>query len=129
MDLGAILTEVAQALSSTGVQVYASVPDAGDFPALVVNPPTVIEYAERYNGSCILTVPVSVYVQTSDLASAWEMVYRLLSYNLAGSTPVIDALKNHTPTNYKVINVTTASNFRPIGESGIAVDVNLTIYT
>lgn len=128
MDLGAILTEVATALTSTGVTVYASVPDAGDFPALVMSYPTEVAYTTTLKGSCTIQVPVTLYVQNSSLATAWELVYQMLSYNTPG-TPIPDALLSHTPTTYKQISVNTASNFRPVGESGIAVDLNLTIYS
>lgn len=128
MDVAAILTEVAGALVNTGLTVYATAPDTGDFPALVVNPPTSITYTQTLNGSCTLEVPVTLYVSNSSLATAWELVYQLLSYNTAG-TPIPDALLSHSPTTYKNLNVTTASNFRPVGETGIAVDINLTIYS
>ena len=129
MNIGTILNEIAQALASSGLTVYASVPDAGDFPALVVNPPTSIAYAERFNGAAELEVPVTLFVQTSDLNTSWQLVYNMLSTNLAGGTSVYDALRDHTPTNYRNVNVTTAGNFRPAGDNGIAVDLNLTIYT
>lgn len=129
MNIGTILTEVANTLSDTGLTVYATVPDAGDFPALVVSHPSSVEYAERFNGACTLEVPVTLYVQTSDLATSWQLVYNMLSTNLAGGTSVYDALKNHTPVSYRAANLTYAGNFRPAGDNGIAVDLNLTIFT
>lgn len=128
MNLSDITLEVGQALATTGVRVYTSVPDAGDFPALVVNPPTTITYTKSHAGSCIIELPITLYTQGSDMASAWKLIYQLLSYDQSTTTPVADALISHTPTNYKSLQVTTASNFRPNGD-GIAVDINLVIHS
>lgn len=128
MNLEAVLNEIAGLLVSTGLTVYATIPDAGDFPALVLNAPSEIQYTKTHAGSCTIKVAVTLYVQTSDLGTAWSLAYGLLSYNSAG-TPIPDALINHTPINYKNLTVDTANNFRPVGELGIAVDVNLTIFS
>lgn len=128
MNVEAILTEIGQALSATGVNVFTSVPDANDLPAIVVQKPTSIIYQRDMGNGCEIRLPITLYVQGGDLATAWKLVYQLLSFDLADSTPIADAVLSHQPTNYKALQVTTASNFRVIDQA-IQVDVNLTIIT
>ena len=128
MDIEAVLTEVANALADTGIGVFANPPSAAEYPAIVVKQPTLITYAETLGGRCQIDVPVTLFVQNTDLASSFELIYRLLSYN-AEHTSIPDALLSHAPTTYKQLKVSTATSFQALSETGISVDVNLTIYS
>lgn len=126
MDLAATLTDVAQALTSLGLNVYSQIPDANDFPALVLLPPKQIRYVTALAGRAEIDVTITLYVSNADLGTALGLLYQLLSYRTPLHDTLVDTLYTHTSNNYKSLLVTSADNFREEG-SAIAVDINLTI--
>jgi len=115
-------------LSSAGINTYAVPPALGNTPAVVIKEPTSIEYFATANGKCIITLPVTVYVSSADLASAWNAVYKLLSTDVVGFTSLPDAIYNHqSPSNFTAWQVTTATQFQPWSDSGISATLTLTI--
>lgn len=129
MDISAVLQEIGTVLSTCGVNVYTQVPDASDYPAIVIQPPTNITYSTTFGGQCKLDVPVSLFVSAGDLGTAWALLYKLLSYNTPDNT-IPDVLTAHTPTSYRTVQVQTAGGFASVGGgTGITVDVNLIIHS
>lgn len=128
MNLLSIVAEIGTVLSSAGIHTYAVPPALGNTPAVVINEPTQIEYFATANGKCIITLPITLYTAAADLASAWNLIYKLLSTDEVGFTSLPDAIYNHqSPTAFSAWQVTTASNFQAWSDSGISATLNLII--
>lgn len=125
MNIAATVTELGQVLAAVGLNVYATVPDNGEFPAVVVQPPTVIDYSETYAGLVSLTLPLAIFVSASDLSSSWELLYRLLSTQNTG-TSIPDTLYNYqNNVNWKRLTILNAEGFTPAGDNAITATLNI----
>ena len=127
MDISTITTEVRDALATTGITVASTVPDAYDVPIIILLPPEEVRYVINMTGYAELDFTVRLVVGAADLASAFALTYRLLSFGEDGATSIPDCLLTYSSNLIKHIKINRASNITPVGGEGIAISADLSI--
>jgi hypothetical protein len=128
MDVGAIRAELAAALTAAGYVAYSYVPDAVEWPAAIVNPPTLTDYAASLT-MAKLTIPVTI----ATLVTTMQDAQRILDLALSTGNPesVNDALESHVTTAWKAVNVVEAQGLRQVQDgsnTALAFDIVLECY-
>lgn len=129
MNLEAIRTDLAAALTAAGFHAHskalATVPE---FPAAIVNPPSVIVFASTQGGS-IVTIPVTIAANANFLEEAQKVLNAALSTDTP--TSVYVAIAAATSSHWTKATATTVEGHRMVTEGAnevLAVDVLVDVY-
>lgn len=125
LNLLTVITDVAQAITNAGINVYVVRNGGGDLPAAIFNTPSRISFATTYGATCSIDLTLTVFVDSADLASAHSALYALCSYDT--DEALYDRLLSHSPTAYKRLEVLSVDNFSN-GDDYISADFNLRIH-
>lgn len=125
MNVRAIRTALAAALTGEGYHVYDALPEHGELPLAAVQWPDTITYTTTLAGTSTLSLTVTVAVAAVDFAAAQTAV------DAAMSTPGLgQQVETHTTTAWRAIQCTSAGNVRrmTIGTAdALAVDFHFQI--
>lgn len=130
MDIAAIAQELGTVAAQANVTVYTMLPEAPDYPCIVINPPDQISYAVTLGGMCLLNFPITVYASSYNTSSAWTLLYALLSFNVPDPAPVslVDALVNYSVfEHFNQALIKDAMNFRLIGDNITSAEISIEI--
>lgn len=128
MNLNEAVQDLGTMLADTGLNVY-SVILSGDTPAIVIQPPTDIRYHQTFSGRCEVDIKAAVYLNATDEASAFTLLYNLLNINAGGNTSIPDALIGRYSSSIKEVHIIRAGGFRYNEDTNtLTADINLTLY-
>jgi hypothetical protein len=117
VDLSAIRAELAVTLGGLGYTPYPSLPGSPELPAVVINPPELIEYHLTLDGLSRITMAVSVFVPTGDMEQAQLQLNRAVSYQPGSLVQLIEA---HEPESYLSLVVQRSASPYRIGDDTAA---------
>lgn len=130
MDIFSIATELRDAIHAGldgRVTVNPTEREVNSYPQIIINAPERIEYAITLGGMSRLTLTLTIKAQSTEVDTAWKVIYDLLSYNVDGvANSLIDALLSIESEHFNGMSIGNADGFDE-DEGTVSADLTLTL--
>lgn len=130
MNVRAIRTDMAAALSAAGYTGLPAVPDTvPDFPAAIVAPPRAIDFGETLTQASLL-IPVTIAVSASDIDDAQRRLD--LAVSTGNPESVVDVLNGTASANWTSIRVDSIEGYRSVtdgAQRAMALDLIVKVFS